>query len=71
MFLQRNGNFHRDYCDSHPGDSKNLVLLGTEIWSDDELGIWILTGDNKHILIVDGEISWKTNDMEIRESFNN
>jgi hypothetical protein len=31
MFLRRNGNFHRDYSDSHPADSNFLVVLDLDI----------------------------------------
>jgi hypothetical protein len=57
MFLRRNGNFHREYSDSHAGDNNILVLLGNDIRGDDGLGIWPHSGDNKDILNVGGEIS--------------
>jgi hypothetical protein len=57
MFLRRNGNFHRDYSDSHLRDSNILVLLDIDIRGDDGLVIWPHPGDNKDILNVGGEIS--------------
>jgi hypothetical protein len=71
MFLGRNCTFHRDYSASHTGDNNILVLLDIDIWSNDGLGIWSLSGDNKDILNVGGEIYLKTNHMGIKEMLSN